>query len=169
MKRRSPKKHLARHPAPQEEVDLTFSAKDFPHHPKNHFWFVGMGILALAALIFLYQTGEYQLMLVVAALMLVIFRLARLESPHRQVRLTPRGVYWGDEFYPYFKLRAFWIATANGTNSVYIERLNFSPTLHLIVPESRLEELVLFLADYLPIHPHRNEPLADKFNRLLRL
>lgn len=147
---------------------LTFSAKDFPHHPKNHFWYIGIGLMAFALLAALFRAEEYLLMLVVAALAIAMFRLAPLEPQSRQVKFDHRGMTWGSEFFPYFRLRAFWITQTGETTNIYIERLNMASTLHFVVPDSRLEELIIFLADYLPWHHHRNEPVSDRLNRLLR-
>lgn len=148
--------------------NLTFAAKDFPHHPKNNFWYIGIGILLSVAMVLLLRAGEYLLVGVVVALALAVFQLGRLEPKQRQARFNGRGFYWGDEFYPYHKLRAFWVAeTPTGAN-VYIERLNFSPTVHIVIPINRLEELVAFLAQQLPWHAHRNEPLGDRLGRILR-
>ncbi|QQG49767.1 MAG: hypothetical protein HZB70_03155 [Candidatus Berkelbacteria bacterium] len=166
--RRHHKKSPSRHQAESPEYDLTFSAKDFPHHPKNHFWYIGIGLLAFALLAALYRSGEYLLMAVVVATVIAVFRLAPLEPQTRQVKFDHRGLTWGSEFYPYFRLRAFWIAETNTSAKIYIERLNLSSTLHFVVPDSRLDELVIFLADYLPWHHHRNEPISERLNRLMR-
>lgn len=152
--------------APQNA--LIFSASDSHDHPKNQLWYLGISILSLAALAALFQAGEYLLMLVVVALTLAVFRLAGVGAKERTVRLTDRGLTYGDEFFPYFQLRAFWLAENDGAVSVYIERLNLSPTLHFIVPENRAEALVEFLVEHLPWHHHKNEPLGDRLGRLLR-
>jgi len=156
------------HKARKTHPGLSFAAKDAHHHPKNHFWYIGIGLLGLAGIALLYQAGEYLLMVGVVALLLAMFRLAHVEPSQRQVRLTDRGLYWGDEFLPYFHLRAFWVAETEGLINVYIERLNTSPTLHFLIPSNRLEELVSFLSDHLPWHSHRNEPVSDRLGRLLR-
>lgn len=165
-RRHSTKRHR---PAPSESTSiLNFAARDSHDHPKNQLWYIGIGVLLLAALAGLYQAREYLLMLVVVALGAAVFRLAGVSSREQTVSITDRGITFGDTFYPYFQLRAFWLAEHDGTVGVYFERLNFSPTLHFIVPENRAEELVEYLADRLPWHHHRNEPLGDKLGRLLR-
>ena len=167
-KKRATRSRRPAAPKPALQPSLIFSAQDSHDHPKNQLWYLGIAILTLAALAGLYQAGEYLLMLVMVALALAVFRLAGVGVKEHQVRLTDRGVTYGDEFFPYFQLRAFWLAEHAGVVSVYIERLNLSPSLHFIVPESRAESLVEFLVDHLPWHHHKNEPLGDRLGRLLR-
>ncbi len=155
-------------PKPTVTTGLTFQADDAHDHPKNQLWYIGIGLLLFAALAGLYQAGEYLLMAVVIALAAAIFRLAGVNAKERQVRLTERGLSYGDNFFAYFQLRAFWVAEHADNVSIYIERLNFGPTLHFVVPQNRAEQAVEYLVDHLPWHHHRNEPLGDRLGRLLR-
>ncbi len=166
MKHHPAKKVTSSRHQPKDE--LSFSAKDFPHHAKNHLWYIGIGILLLALLILLYQTSQYQLMILTLAGALAVFRLAAIEPRSHQVKVNDRGVYWGDQLYPYFQLKSFWVAGVENNPTIYIERLNLAPALHFIVPESKLVDLVTTLAENLPFHAHKNEPLGDKLNRLMR-
>jgi hypothetical protein len=170
-RRRPTKKRRQPSAAPRQReaaFELVFTAQDFPHHPKNQFWYIGIGLLLAVALVLLLSVEEYLLAAVVVALSLAVFQLARVEPRHRSARFSDRGLYWGDEFYPYYKLRAFWVAETSVGANVYIERPGFSPSIHFVVPLGRVDELVVYLAEYLPWHSHRNEPLNDRLSRLLR-
>jgi len=169
MKKKRPSRAKHQIPAtPQSTASLTFNVHDSHHHSKNNLWYLGIAILALAAMAGLYQAGEYLLMAVVVALAAAMFRLAGVGARQHEIRLNERGLTFGDDFYPYFQLRAFWLAEHAGVVSIYVERLNFSPTLHFVVPENRAEAVVEYLVDHLPWHHHRNEPLGDRLGRLLR-
>jgi hypothetical protein len=162
--------HRTKHSATESTAgsSLIFVAQDSHQHHKNQLWYLGIGLLLLAALAGLFQAGEYLLMAVVVALAAAVFRLAGVRGGEWQVRLTERGITYGDDFFAYFQMKAFWVAEHNETVSIYIERLNLAPMLRFIVPENRAEQAVEFLMDHLPWHHHRNEPLGDRLGRLLR-
>jgi len=153
----------------QPKTAIKLEAKEFHHYEKNSFWYLGIGLLLVAIFIPSLRQGDYLFSLVIIALGIAIFRLSLLKPGHKKVEISSRGLYWGDQFYAYHQLKAFWLAETNGQANLYLERLNFAPTIHLIVPESKAEEIVGFLLDYLPFHNHRQEPLSDRLSRLLRI
>ncbi len=167
MKKKRPARAGRPKPAPPSTV-LRFAAHDSHHHRKNSLWYVGIGLLFVAVLAALYQAGEYLLMAVAGAAVLALFRLADLGVRERDIQISEHGVTFGDEFWSFFQLRAFWAAEHADSVSIYIERLNWAPTVHFIVPHARAEEVVQLLADHLPWHDHRSEPLGDRLGRLLR-
>lgn len=171
FKRRKPaaRIHQAETETARSAILLEFSAKEFPHYPKNQLWYLGVGLLLFSVLILALREGNYSLALVVVALGLAIFRLADLHPQTKSVQFTIRGVYWGDRFFPYHQLRSFWITQAAGLTNLYLDQLNFSPTLHLVIPGNQAEQAGLVLGTFLPWHDHKVEPLADRLNRWLRL
>ena len=153
----------------ERALSLEFSAREFPKYEKNNLWYVGLGILTLGLLFLSLQSRNYLMIAVILAALLAILSLSNSHPRSRTVKLTERGVSWGDEFFGYHQIKAFWVAK-NGTNSaIYLERLNFAPSLHLTVPESQINAAVALLGLYLPFHHHRNEPFSDTFNRLLKI
>lgn len=171
IKRRKPAARIDRTETEtgRSAVLLEFSAKEFPHYPKNQLWYLGVGLLLFSVLTLALREGNYSLALVMVALGLAIFRLADLHPQTKAVRLTVRGVYWGDRFFPYHRLRSFWITEVAGLANLYIDQLNLSPTIHLIIPGNQTEQAGLILGSFLPWHDHKVEPLADRLNRWLRL
>lgn len=156
-------------PARLEMPSVEIESKEFPHYQKNDLWFVGMGLLLLVGLILTVRAGDYLASAVVIALALAIFRLASIRPARRQVRITVRGVYWGKEFFPYHHLKAFWVTGIDGQYTVYLERPNFAPTLHFMVPEAKIDAAAGLLSLLLPLHTHRGEPVPDRLNRFLRI
>lgn len=161
--RHQPKKAQGRHNA------LEFTAKDFHHHPKNQFWYVGMGLLLAALLVLALTFGEYLLALVVVAAGVAIFRLGELAPGAKTIKLTSKGVTWGERFYGYHQLRAFWVAEQADRTTLYLERLNLAPTISFVIPSHSAEPALAFLSSQLPYHSHKGEPLGDRVSRLLRL
>lgn len=153
---------------PSSAPSLEFQTKDFHHHPKNSFWYLGMAILLVAGLYVAIWLKDYLSAAVVIAAGIAIFRLANLQPSALKVRLTSKGVYWGKRFYGYHQLRAFWVAAPHQRATLYLERLNLAPAISVVIPASSLDKTLQFLGAHLPYHDHRGEPLADRFSRLLR-
>lgn len=157
------------HQTRDKEPTISFESKEFPHHAKNELWYLGIGLLLLIGLYLALRDHNYLLAAVVIAAGLAIFRIARLQPSSRKIEITPRGLYWGDSFYPYHQLKAFWISENAGQLTVYLERPNFTPVIHFTVPDNRVDDVLTALSLELPFHQHKNEPLGDRLNRLLRI
>lgn len=157
---------MKKHPT-KSESSLEFHAKDFYHQPKNSFWYLGVAILLAALLVLALSSREYLLSAVIVAAGVAIFRLGNLQPGARQIKLTKRGLYWGDRFFGYHQLRSFWFAKRAGQVTLYLERLNLAPVLSFVIPENQLEKAALFLSHQLPHHHHKGEPFGDRFSRLL--
>ncbi|HUD21131.1 MAG TPA: hypothetical protein VMQ44_03640 [Candidatus Saccharimonadales bacterium] len=149
--------------------ELEFSAKEFPHHEKNHLWYFGIGLIVVAAIVITLKYHNYLLAAVAVAAGLAAFSLARVTPSTHSIKLTPKGVYFGKDFFPYHKLRAFWLALAGEHTTVYLERLNFSSMISFVIPESRADEVLEYLLNFLPWHEHKGEPIPDRLSRFLKL
>ncbi|MEK7548855.1 MAG: hypothetical protein AAB499_03075 [Patescibacteria group bacterium] len=153
----------------QLTANLAFSVKEFPYHQKNHFWYLGITMLLLVVLLVGLRYGNYTLALVAVALALAIFRVAKERPRSLDFRLSVRGVYWGKSFFAWHKLKSFWLDNADDRFNLYLEPVNFSPLVHIVLPTTAVDRVVEFLADHLPFHYHRREPLGDKLNRWLKI
>ncbi len=162
MKHVSGKNIEQKHPV---EVD----AHDFIKHHRNQFWYVGIGILVAAFIYLSFYTKNYLGVAVAIAAGLAIFRVAHFEPQTRKVKISERGVFWGDQFFGYHKIRAFWVTSVEDRFTVYLERLNFSMPITFIIPATKAEAVVDYLSKHLPWHDHKSEPLSDKFGRFLKI
>jgi len=147
----------------------SFHSDEFFHHTKNELWYLGIALLLAAGFIGALSVGNYLFALVVVAAGLAIFRLTNLRPNKRRVEVKKNGIYWGDEFYGYHQIKAFYLAEHQGQTVVYFERLNLSPVLHFTVPDNQAEQVLDTLADYLPFHHHKDEPVGDKLGKWLKI
>lgn len=154
---------------PTKNHSHSFSSKEFVYHEKNHYWYIGVCVLLFGFLFLTIQLKDYLMSAVVVAIGVAILRLAGLKPGSRNLEVTTKGVYWGDRFVGFHKIKNFWVADINGQAHIYLDQLGFRPTLSFVIPNSKIESVVDLLVDHLPHHPHRNEPVSDRFNRLLRL
>jgi len=148
--------------------ELSFSVHDFSQYERDHLWYIGIGLLAISGLIWAVWGRDWLLSMVVILVAVAVFRLAN-EPPHsRQVKISSRGVFWGDQLLPYHKLKSFWLAEMGGRVHLYLEQLNFSGDLRIIVPQNRIEETFVFLSQLLPWRPRRRVPLGDRLGHWLK-
>ena len=153
----------------EKELKISFESQEFPHHAKNELWYIGIGLLLLVGLFASISVKNYLFALVVVTAGIAIFRLAHLKPGSRKIDITPEGITWGDQFWGYHQLKNFWISEASGELTVYLERPNLKPVLHFTVPEHHVESVLLALSLELPFHAHKDEPIPDRFARLLRI
>src|SRR3990167_1372556 len=153
----------------EKELRISFDSKEFPHHAKNELWYICIGLLLLVGLFASISVKNYLFALVVVAAGIAIFRLAHLKPGERKIEITPRGVGWGDGFWAYHQLKNFWISEVSGEVTVYLERPNLKPVLHFAVPDHQVESVLTVLSLELPFHAHKDEPIPDRFARLLRI
>jgi len=162
--------HVHHHPDKKKEQapeTITFSVKEFHHSAKNDLWYIGIGLLLVALLFVGWQNKNYLFMAVVVAMGIALFKVINLKPETKEIRITKKGLYWGDHFYAYHQIRCFWLAKTGEHISIYFERLNYLPTIHILIPENKVEDAIDILVDHLPLHDHKNEPLHEKFARML--
>lgn len=147
---------------------LEITARDFPHHQKNDFWYIGLGILVIGGVLTTIRIGEYLLAGVIAAGGIAMLRLANIHPKVKKVSLTVAGVYWGDMFLPYHKLKAFWLGHNNHHTLLYLEQVNNKAMINFVLTEDQAEQATRWLSNFLPIHFHKGETSVDRINRFLR-
>lgn len=148
-------------------VELT--VQDFYHRPKNNFWFVGIGVLAVAAGYLAVSAHDYLMLAVVVAVVIALFRVAGLRPASRAVRINSHGLSWGNQFFAYHQLKAFWLSGGDDAVTIHLERPNAALSLSFLVPLDQAEPITKALIDHLPYHHHRGEPVGERFARLLHL
>ena len=157
---------MSKHPV---NNTVKINSKDFVHHSKNLFWYVGISMLMLGLLIITISLKDYLLTAVVVVATMAIFRLANLKPGNKKIELSDRGIQWGKDFFAYHDFRAFWIGTHGQEYTIYLERLNFKPAINFIPTDKEVESVLNILACHLPFHAHKNTPIPDRFSRMLRL
>jgi hypothetical protein len=163
-----------RHPAHDKsrskkvEPALELTVQEFHHHPKDQYWYIGVGLLLAAVAFGLAWSHNYLLAVVAVALGLAVFRLANIHPESRAVRISDRGIYWGSKFLGFHQFKGFWLAETGETIAFYLERPNFAPLVSFVVPDSQAGTIFEALVEHLPHHHHKGEPLADQASRLFR-
>lgn len=161
-------KHVDKNPT-QAGKSIEISAHDFPVHSRNQFWYIGIALL-LAGFIYLsIFSQDYMSAAVTLAVGIAIFRLANLKPEHRKIIIADNGLYWGDTFFGYHQLRAFWLDMVEGNAVVYVQRLNFNSPISFTATNSQAEEIIGKLLKHLPLHEHKSEPFTDRFSRFFKL
>jgi hypothetical protein len=148
--------------------ELEFRAKEYPHHKKNFLWYVGVGLMVVAAVVLTIMYHNYLLSGVVISAGIALFKFSTVTPGTHDIRITRKGIYWGKDFFAYHNLKAFWISTAGEHTTVYFERLNFHPMISFVIPDEQIDAVADYLINHLPWHLHKNEPMPDRLNRLLK-
>lgn len=150
-----------------ESIEIT--AKDWHQHDRNHFWYLGVAMLIAVGAYLGFYLHDYLMMAVALAVGLAIYRVAHLPNGNRKIRLTNKGVDWGNQFFSHHQLRAFWLAEVDGRAVVYLERLNLAATISFIIQPAEIEPVAKLLGQHLPWHEHKSEPFGERFGRWLKI
>lgn len=161
--------HSAHKEVSHETAVLEFGSKEFVHHDKNQFWYVGISLLLLVAIYLALKYSDYLLALVVVAVGIALFRLSGLKPAHKSVKITDKGIYWGHDFFGFHQLRSFWVTDSGNQTMIYLERLNLLPTISFDIPDQHLEKIIDYLSEQLPHHYHKTEPVTDRFARFFKV
>lgn len=148
---------------------IEFVSKEFAEHDKDSFWYIGIGLLVFVGLYVSFVNRDYIFAAVVVALAIAIFRVSRFKATDKKISITNKGIAWGNRFIAYHKFRCFWFAENKKEVNLFLDRLNFEPTLVIHAPVSQVKEIDRLLSQYLPHHDHKNEPFSESVARFFRL
>lgn len=155
--------------AGKKASEVVVTAQDFPHRPKNNFWFVGVVTLSVAGGYVAIMAKDYLMLAVVIAAAIALLRVAGFAPSTRTIRLNDRGITWGEKFYGYHQLKAFWVVPHDDSVSVHLERPNANLSISFVIGVGEVDEVLTVLDRHLPHHQHRSEPIGERFARLIRL
>lgn len=117
------------------EKDLfvwTAPERSFKKRDKD-FWITAVAILALVSIILIFAK-EYFLVVALAGALFLYYVLATVPPQKVTNKLTNRGVYFGELFYPWTDLATFWFASSLDSHAIFINTLlRFPRQISLII------------------------------------
>ena len=97
-----------------EKLSLTWEAPEYHHYERSPdwFWAVGIIVICVAILAFIYDNALFGILIILSAAILVFY--VRREPDLINYEINQRGIVVGKDLYPYPTLESFWIETRTG-------------------------------------------------------
>lgn len=148
---------------------LSWEAPEFVYHPKSLLWHIvaisAVSILIIASLFMKQWLAAF----VFIILGFLIFRYAEVKPRSIEISLTNVGIKVGDVFYPYNKLKSFWLVYEPPIKTLNLEATKrFSPLITIQLEDTDPFLVKNILRDHLLEEPERTEDLIDRVSRFLR-
>ena len=128
-----------------EAPERTFKRRD------KDFWITAIAILVLVSVILIF-VKEFFLIVALGSALFLYYVLSSVPPGMITNRITNRGVYFGDLFYPWSDLARFWFKKSVDNQVLYFEtQLRFPREVSLIVDGLDTDELKELLLTQLPL------------------
>ncbi len=148
---------------------LSWEAPEFIYHKKSSWWYIlaGAGLLALIASSLIMR--EWLAVVIFVILGIFIFLYAEVKPKDIEVGLTNIGIKIGNDFYPFNKLKAFWLVYEPPVKTLNLETTKrFSPLITIQLEDTDPYLVKNILKEHLLEEPERTEDLIDKISRYLK-
>jgi hypothetical protein len=153
-------------------VIVTWETWEFPPTERSNGWYVAAGSIGLAMLLYALMTANFVFALIL--LMFAVILLMRdIRKPARvRAYVTTSGVVFGDEFYPYEKIKDFSISySPPDVKYLYVAfQSRVQPTLSIHLDDVNPNDVRQALLPYVFENLDRDgESLTDTLRRVYKL
>lgn len=164
--------NLAKENANIGEIIHQWGVKEYEQTERDKRWFIVMGVLGTALILFALLTGNYLFILIVVLFGIILFLHGMQPPLEVGFAITQTGVVLGNKFYRYSEFDSFWLIY----NPPEVKTLYFSfnnilrHRIHVPLlendPNPIREHLIKFVDEDFD---QEEEPLSDRVARLFRL
>ena len=154
------------------DVVFEWTVKEYEQHERDRRWYILMGIIGVALVVYALVSGNYLFALVLVLFAIILFMHDMVEPMDIPIIITEIGVVIGKKFYRFTEFSSFWMiydppAVKNlyfGLNGLLRHRVQV-PLLGND-PRPIREYLEQFIEEDLE---QEEEPLSDRISRLFKL
>ena len=148
----------------QNQNSISWEAWEFKHYPKSLGWYVtlvSVCILLIGFFIIVESDIFAAVCLGIITILIIIF--SRQLPQKVDIKLTEKGLHFGNLFYPYKQIKHFWVVNneRHKTVNLYTSAL-INNVVILELENQDPEEVRDFLIKYIPEHHQSEETPAQK-------
>ncbi len=135
---------------------------EYQHRDRSVDWFWAVGIItvAITLIAIIYNNILFAIFIILGTFTLLLYaaRAPRMVN----FEISRRGIHINDTLYPFNTLESFWLHYHNDRDKKLIVKSEkkLMPYITLPVPDEDVEDIHLFLMEYLPEEEH-NESIAE--------
>lgn len=156
--------------ASDSRVLMSWDAREFVKYEKSKAWYLAIGLLFAAALVYAILTKGYIMAITFVMLGIIVYMFSVKEPRTIKFAITEDGIKIDDKFYYYDDLESFWIIY----KPPYVKTLNFRHS-KLLIPEISIQledqdpvQVRELLLDNIPEDINREESTVDILARKLK-
>jgi hypothetical protein len=148
---------------------ITFKTQSHLYFEKGVSWSVSMVLLLLLLVALFVYLKQYLGAMVVIVLGVVLYTYSKVPAKEIPCLISGEGIKIGEQFYPYTRLKAFWIAQSAPYPILYLESAHrFKIPLYISLGNQPTEPIRRILLEHLPEKVERGEDIRDKVIRIFR-
>jgi len=134
----------------QEKILLAWRAAEFKKKPKSIDWFFGIGVVAIALMVWAIYTLNLMFFLVVLVATIALFVAANRKPKTYHFKISDSGIWIEKKFLPFQTLASFWIFDFPDTKILSLKSKNrLSIGNHFLIPKKKVQDLRRVLSQYL--------------------
>lgn len=147
----------------KEKILLEWEAYEYRDKKRKPDWFWAIGIIAVAgsAVAFIYGNFLFGIFIVLTAVAMIFFGITK---PHRiKQSLTIEGIIFDGRFYPYDRLKSFWMEELDGEKRLLIKSdKTFMPIMVIPFEEDETGEYIYSILSEILEEEEIHESLSHK-------
>lgn len=151
------------------KILMEWEPVQFRDAPRGDNWYLWLGIAAAILITIAILTKTYIVAVTFFLLAVVLVMFAQKPIKRHRVRITDTGIEVGEQFYPYHKLKSFWILY----NPPQVTTLNFqqrdkiSLNINIEIEDEDPVKIRDILLEYLTEEENKEEDFIDAISRRL--
>jgi predicted membrane protein len=128
------------------------------------FWITAIAILVLFAVILIF-IKEFFLILTLFSVLFLYYVLSTVPPENIKSKITNRGLYFGEAFYPWTDLYRFWFKKSLSSQTLAIEtKLRFPREIDLVIDPKDQEKIKEVMIKRIP-HIEESPTFVDKLTK----
>ncbi len=147
----------------RDKILLEWEAQEFIEKKKKPDWFWALGIIALAgsAVAFIYGDFLFGIFILLASVAMMI--LGRAKPKKIKYTIAVDGVIYDGRFYPFERLKSFWIDEVLGEKKLIIKSdKTFMPIIVMPFEDDEIGEYIFAILSEILEQEELHEPIAHK-------
>jgi len=144
-----------------ENILISWTAREFVYHEKSKGWFVGLGILSFAFFIVALLMENYLFAFIIIITAGLIAMMAAKKPKNIKIAISNKGIYINDDHQSYEKISSFWIFEEDEDKKLSLANKTWPKIPRLVMLESQDPQTVReILKEFIEEREH-NETTAD--------
>jgi len=150
---------------------MSWQAPEYERQEKGRTWFVGAAVIAAFLIAASIWTRNYLLIIIIALFAIILYILHKKEPLIISIKITEKGIRFGDKFYPYKNIEEFWIIYDPPAKTLNIKTKNtFFPQVSIEIEDHDPLKIRDLLLEYIEENEDKTEETnGEKLARRLKI
>lgn len=154
----------------ENKKQISWSAPEFIHYPKNAWWFVGLTVIGLGLAVYFAFRKEFLNAFLFLLFYMIAYYYSKIKAKILEIKIDEKGVTFGGNHISYAQIKSFWIVyepdvvkTLNFETTAYLNRF-----ITLQLGNTDPEQVREVLSEHIVEDTDRGEQISDKLARTLK-